>query len=218
MATNGTSPDALLCLRQAIASNNHPILTTSSAPAVIDNTTTDLAQATHLQFHHPNEPQVIFALNETTRFVSPDKAVDLRAVYFAWQRKEDAITDYIAATRKLNEDLPAGAGGSVQNLVFAERLDLINWLEGSSEDSEYIKPLDEEVAKAHKEAENAASIAAGGAGGASVTTNTGLAGSTDKRLQEIYNSERRMGDRNSILHGIKPTVGRPTPVLGSGCS
>lgn len=138
--------------------------------------------------------------------MSPDKTVDLRAVYFAWQRKDDAITDYIAATRKLNEELPAGAGGAVQNLVFAERLDLINWLEGSSEESEYIKPLDEEVAKAHKDAEGAASIAAGGAGGAPAALGAGLASANDTRLQDIYNSERRMGDRNSILHGIKPTV------------
>jgi len=205
MASNGTSSDALLCLRQAIASNNHPILTTSSTPAVADNTTTDLAQATHLQFHHPNQHQDIFPLNEPTRFVSPDKTVDLRAVYFAWQRKDDAGADYIAATRKLNEELPAGAGGSIQNLVFAERLDLINWLDGSSDESEFIKPLDEEVAKAHKEAEGVARLAAGGAGGSSAT-DTGFAGASESQLQEIYNSERRMGDRNSILHGIKATV------------
>jgi len=204
MASNGTSSDALLCLRQAINSNNHPILTTSPAPAVADNTTTDLAQATHLQFHHPNQHQDIFPLNETTRFVLPDKTVDLRAVFFAWQRKDDAITDYMAATRKLNEELPAGVGGSVQNLVFAERLDLINWLEGSSDESEYIKPLDEDVAKAHKEAEGAARIAAGGIG--ATTRDIGYAGASEARLQEIYNSERKMGDRNSILHGIKATV------------
>lgn len=206
MATNGTTSDALLCLRQAIASNNHPILTTSSEPAVAENTTSDLAQATHLQFHHPDDKQDIFSLSETTRFTVPDKTVDLRTVYFAWQRKDDAITDYIAATRKLNEDLPSGAGGSVQNLVFAERLDLINWLEGSSEESDYIKPLAEEVAKAHKEAEGAASIAAGGAGAGAATAGTGLVATSEIRLQEILNSERRMGDRNSILHGIKPTV------------
>ena len=60
-----------------------------------------------------------------TRFESSEKPVDLRSIIFAWQRKDDPITDYIAATRKLNEELPGAAGGAVQNLVFAERLELI---------------------------------------------------------------------------------------------
>ena len=28
----------------------------------------------------------------------------------------------------------------------------------------------------------------------------------DPRLQQIYNEERRLGDRNSVLRGAKPTV------------
>lgn len=211
MATGNAASDALVCLRQAIASQVHPILTTSSEPATADNTTSDLAQATHLQLHHPDQRQDIFALAEPTRFESSGKGVDLRSIFFAWQKKDDAITDYIAATRKLNEDLPGGAGGSVQNLVFAERLDLINWLEGTSDEAEYIKPLEGEVATAHAQAEDAAKIAAGGAaGGAAAASGTvpgaKVPGVVDAKLQEIHNGERKMGDRNTILHGIKPTV------------
>ncbi len=32
----------------------------------------------------------------------------------------------------------------------------------------------------------------------------------DPRLREIYNLERRMGDRNTVLRGIKPTVSATT--------
>jgi hypothetical protein len=90
----------------------------------------------------------------------------------------------------------------VQNLAFVERLDLITWLEGASEESEYIKPLTSSTA-------GSAQAAAGIAGGVAPTT-SGAAGRqskpTDPRLQEIYSGERSMGDRNSVLRGIKPTV------------
>jgi parafibromin len=209
MATSETTSDALLSFRQAIAANIHPILTTSSQPASADNTTSDLSQATHLQFHHPDNKQDIFPLSSSTRFETDGKAIDLRSVLFAWQRKDDAITDYIAATRKLNEDLPGGAGGSVQNLVFADRLDLISWLEGQSDESENIAPLAEDAAKAHAQAAGAADIAAGATAGSAAAPSSTAArapGASDARLQEIYNGERKMGDRNSILRGIKPTV------------
>ena len=93
----------------------------------------------------------------------------------------------------------------VQNLVFVERLDLITWLEGASDESEYIRPLAGDVIAP-------VPTAGGGGGGAAATA----AAATDKvhraarvvdaRLQEIYNGERKMGDRNTVLRGIKPTV------------
>jgi parafibromin len=216
MATTGSTSDALSSLRQAIGANIHPILTTSSEAASVDNTTSELSRATHLQFHYPDNKQDIFPLSSSTRFETDGKPIDLRSVLFAWQRKDDAITDYISATRKLNENLPGGAGGSVQNLVFADRLDLISWLEGQSDESENIKPLAEDAAKAHAQAVGAAGIAAGATAGATAVssgTTARAAGASDARLQEIYNGERKMGDRNSILRGIKPTVWN----IGSTC-
>ena len=99
----------------------------------------------------------------------------------------------------------------MQNLVFAERLDLVSWLDGTSEDSEHIKPLAEDVAKAHAQADGATSLAAAAANGAAATTNNTATGTrasrtTDGRIQQIYNGERILGDRNSVLHGIKATV------------
>lgn len=92
--------------------------------------------------------------------------------------------------------------------MFAERLDLITWLEGASDESEYIKGLESDSSAA-----KSAQVASGALGGVS-TIPSGAPGARsgkqiDPRLQEIYNLERRMGDRNSILRGIKPTASFP---------
>lgn len=228
MASDAASQDPLLSLRRAIAAGSLPTPTTSSElsgqPA-----TDNLAEATHLYFAQPI-PQVI-ALNTATRFVSAstDSAVDLRSIFFAWQKKDVAIPDYIASAQELNEDLKKKEGQEpgkeevVQNLVFVERLDLITWLEGASDESEYIKPLEgaaaaaEAAAAGAAQAETSAGIASGATGGissvpsgapaAQAGTQAGRAQKPiDPRLQEIYNGERKTGDRNTVLRGIKPTV------------
>lgn len=199
------SSDPLISLRRSIASNHPPIPTSSPNPTKPSDAIENLAVATHLQFADP-EP-VSFPLDTLTRFISSEKQVDLRSIYFAWQKKDVAIPDYIASTQQLNEELSGadGSGSKVQNLVFVERLDLITWLEGASEESEYIKALESDVA-----ASRSAQVASGAAGIVSAvpsSTAGARAGKTiDPRLQEIYNGERRMGDRNSVLRGIKPTV------------
>jgi parafibromin len=230
MASDAASQDPLLSLRRAIAAGSLPTPTTSSE--LSDQPTTDnLAEATHLYFAQPI-PQVI-ALNTATRFVSAstDSTVDLRSIFFAWQKKDVAIPDYIASAQELNEDLKKKEGQElgkeevVQNLVFVERLDLITWLEGASDESEYIKPLEGAAAAAEAaaavtgaaQAETSAGIASGATGGISSVPSGAPAAQAgaqagraqkpiDPRLQEIYNGERKTGDRNTVLRGIKPTV------------
>lgn len=200
--------DPLLNLRRCIASNTPPIATTSVDASAASDTTQNLAIATHLQFAEPNRHS--YPLNTLTRFISSDKPVDLRSIYFAWQKKDVAIPDYIASAQQLNEELsaPGAVGGKVQNLVFVERLDLITWLEGASDESEYIKPLESDVIAA--QVAGSVQVASGAAGGVT-TVPSGAAGARsgktlDPRLQDIYNGERKMGDRNTILRGSKPTV------------
>ena len=215
-ATNTSSPDPLLCLRNSIASGPPPILTTSADATAASDAVDNLAIATHLQFSEPNHQD--FPLDTLTRFVSSGNAVDLRSIYFAWQKKDSAIPEYIASAQQLNEELaaPGGAGGKVQNLVFVERLDLITWLETASDDSEYIKPLESDGLAAS--AAGSAQVASGAVGGIAPVP-SGVAGGRpgkpiNPRLARIYNGERRMGDRNSVLRGIKPTVGT-FPVIRS---
>ncbi|MCJ1353204.1 MAG: accessory factor associated with RNA polymerase II [Icmadophila ericetorum] len=199
--------DPLLALRRSIALQKPPIPSTSSEINVASDATDNLAIARHLQFTEPDRQS--FPLNVPTRFISSDKPVDLRSIYFAWQKKDVTIPEYIASTQQLNEELsaPGRAGGSVQNLVFVERLDLITWLEGASDESEYIKPLESDGLAA--KAAGSAQVASGAAGGVATVPSGTAGGRVSKvinpRLQEIYNGERRMGDRNTILRGSKPT-------------
>lgn len=194
--------DSLISLRRSFASKSPVTLTTSAEST---EPTDSLALASHLLFTDPEEHSI--SLETPTRFISSDEPVNLRSVYFAWQKKDDNIPDYIASAEALNDELATSEQtGRVKNLVFVERLDLITWIEGASDESEYIKPLEGDVAGAN----SAAQLASGATGGVS-TVPSGAAGARggkqlDPRLQEIYNLERRMGDRNSILQGVKPTV------------
>jgi parafibromin len=207
------TPDALQLLRTSFAAGQPPILTTSADPAdAVANKTESLAAATHLYFAHPSP--TCLSLSTKTRFEStnPDTArVDLRSVYFAWQQKDVTIPEYIDGARELDEQLPEDQ--KVRSLVFVERLELITYLEGAEEETDHIKPI--EGGAALGDAVNRAADVAGGAAvptaGASGVGVTQTAGGRpvkviDARLQVIYNGERRMGDHNSVLRGIKPTV------------
>ncbi|KAH8804896.1 pol II transcription elongation factor-like protein subunit Cdc73 [Xylogone sp. PMI_703] len=202
-AAETTAGDPLLLLRQSISSGS-PIIPVASDDASAASTDVGLAKARYLQFSAPQ--QVAVALDTPTRFVSSGKLVDLRSIYFAWLKREVAIPEYNGSAQALNAELAGegGAGGEVQNLAFVERLDLITWLEGASEESEYIKPLASDISSATASAQ----VASGAAGGIAPVT-SGVAGrqgkTIDPRLAEIYNGERKMGDRNSVLRGIKPT-------------
>ncbi|PGH31256.1 hypothetical protein GX50_05993 [[Emmonsia] crescens] len=275
--TQSTDPhltDPLLSLRRALtttsSSSNAPVLLTSPSPS---NTTTDLTTATHLYL--PPTSQCI-PLSTPTRFISAAAGnipIDLRSIYFAWLKRDVAIPEYIASAQGVNEGIEKrrrkeggeggegegeGEVGKVLNLVFVERLDLITWLEGASEDSEYIRPLEGAgvgvggltageagaggvgagaggAGAAARAAEDSAMAASGAAGGVSTVSGAGAGAgagvgaalgsqggagagagagagvggrpvrSVDPRLQEIYNGERKMGDRNSVLRGIRPT-------------
>lgn len=197
--------DPLVLLRQSIALESPCIPTKTKDASSASSVDLSLATASYLQFSAP--VHLFVPLTTPTRFISSDKPVDLRSIYFAWLKRETAIPEYNASALALNGELAAegGAGGEVQNLAFVERLDLITWLEGASEESEYIKPLASDTTRAAASAQ----VASGAAGGIAPVT-SGAAGrqgkSIDPRLVEIYNGERCMGDRNSVLRGIKPTV------------
>lgn len=205
-ATGSTiQQDALLSLRKAISTDNIPTPTTTTRiPPPEESKTDDLSKATYLYFPDPASPHTI-DLSSPTRFVSAasDSAVDVRSIFFAWQKKDVAIPEYIASAQELN-DAGGESGKVVQNLVFVERLDLITWLEGATDESEYIKPLVGDAAAAAAAA--APGPAAGIDSGAKVVQHGKAVKVIDPRLQEIYNGERKMGDRNTVLRGIKPTV------------
>ncbi|KAI1505216.1 putative Pol II transcription elongation factor subunit Cdc73 [Biscogniauxia marginata] len=190
--------DPLLLLRQSIASGSTILPTASTDPSAPE---VSLSQATHLTFSTPS--RISLPIDTATRFASNDTPVDLRSIYFAWLNREVAIPEYNTFASQLNEEL--GGKGQVRKFAFVERLDLITWLEGASEESEYIKPLAGDRDGTTSTA--AAALASKGAAAPAIGATVGRSGkgTMDPRLAVIYNSERKMGDRNSILRGIKPT-------------
>ena len=212
-----SSADPLQFLRIALSASKPPFLTRSSEAASAEAEKTDtFVDATHLHFTYPS-PQCI-PLNSITRFTStnPDTTqVDLRSIFFAWTQKEVTVPEYLANTADLDKQLPEGH--KIRNLVFVERIDLITWLEGASDESEYIKPLERGVDDAtNKATETAGAVPTVEGAGIGVTQQT--AGGRpvkviDARLQQIYNGERKMIDHNTVLRGIKPTVSCPSLAL-----
>lgn len=192
-----TENDALLLLRQAIAAGSPPVPTESgdaSAPEA------SLSKATHLRFTVPARTSI--PITAPTRFVSNDKPLDLRSVFFIFLHRESPIPEINASAARLNDELAAGGErmGRIQNIPFLERADLIAWLDGS-EESEYVRPL-----PGDKDATAASAVTASKGTTAPTAVTRAGRGVVDPRLAVIYNGERKMGDRNSVLRGIKPTV------------
>lgn len=194
-----TDSDPLSILRDSIKSKQpfHPTADPDASSAEVP-----LAKGTHLSF--PSR-SISLPITTATRFVSNDTPVDLRSIYFAWLNSERPIPEYNAAATALNDEL--GGSGKVQNLGFVEKLDLITWLEGATEESEYIKPL-AEGAKETSVAQKASQAQ---------TSQKSGKGTLDPRLASVYSGERKMGDRNTVLRGIKPTVSATLPPSRSSC-
>ncbi|CUS07285.1 unnamed protein product [Tuber aestivum] len=182
--------DPLSLLRLSISQSPPPSLSHTPNPPPQEVT---LASASYLIF-----PSAAFPLWTKTRFhKSSGESVDLRSIYFAWLHREDTIPDYITKAQNLGD-------GVVTNLAFLERLELVTWLEGGQEESDFIKPLASAAASASASTDAHAASAVAKIGGSS----TALAGKvrvTDPRLLEIYSYERVLSNRNTFLRGIKPT-------------
>ena len=200
MEVDSSSPDALLLLRSAAAVDKPPIPTVIPDPVKPDEVEHDLAKATHLQFNHSGHQSL--PLDTLTRFELSGATVDLRSVYFARLNKDAPAGEYVSATARLNQDLASAGKKEIVQLPFVEKLELNAYIDGASDTSEYIHPL-----AAEEQARQAAAASALGAG-AGVPVQGGGQGrgrQVDPRLQEIYNGERKMGDRNTMLRGTKPT-------------
>lgn len=191
--------DPLGLFRDAVLAQKLPTPTTTSDPsAAASQPPSELAEATHIYFTVPT-PQCLPVESETRFTQGSGDAVDLRSIYLAYLCKEDAPQDYLAKYTDLNSKLPEGK--QARHLNFVEKLELVSWLEGA-DSSDYVK------APAPTQAADAAVPVVPGTGAA--VTQTSVNGRPvkviDARLQAIYNGERKMGDRNTVLRGVKPTV------------
>jgi parafibromin len=200
--------DPLLCFRDCLAAQQIPVLTSSNDRA---DAQPDLALATHVHFTIQDGSTHTFALNQKTRFVvsADSSGINLRGIIWVWQIKAAPISEYLANTANLNERLAtsgSSADSKISQISYVERLNLVSWLEGQSDECDYIQPLPHEAIS--QEATQDARITAGQVSGAAALPSTATAGiaTADPRLEQIYKAERSMGDRNTVLRGIKPTV------------
>lgn len=200
MATGAELSDPLFNLRLSITKSTSPILSTSEDAA--SSATDQVSQATHITFNNDSNHST-FSLTSPTRFAPNNTPIDLRSIYYAWLNKDASLPDYISAVQRLNEDLPSGAGGSVVNLSFAQKIELIAWLNGETDISESITPL--EGAGVTGDAKESAAVVSGKTGGVALDKGEGGM-KVDERLMVIYDGERKMGDHNSVLRGSKPVV------------
>ncbi|KAI5199591.1 CDC73-domain-containing protein [Aureobasidium subglaciale] len=194
--------DALTLFRTSLSASSPP-LPTRSADASSVSDIAPLTEASHLLFNTQSATDgaqhTALPLTTATRFVSQTNgALDLASVFWCWQNKDKSTGDYIAATQELNTARTSTGLSEVRNLVFAEKLDLINWLSGEN-DSEFIKSLDDNR-QTRAQAHDAAKMASGD--GDVVMQD---ARAEDDKLRDIYALERKTGDRNTLLRGSKPT-------------
>lgn len=221
--SSDTTQDPLTLLRISIQTNTPPILATSDTPPSPSQLPTTLHAANHLIFRSPHSSQSIaLPLSTPTRFTKKEGdnpgPVDLRSIYFAWLNKDLAIPEYVALAQGFDARGSVGAG--IKNLVFVERLELVGWLEGVQEESEFILP----ISQIKRDAAAAAGQGGGGMvvgrgrgegvlqgsqNGAAVVPSTGgprPPKQIDPRLMEIYSHERVVVNRNTALRGNKPMV------------
>ena len=208
MATTDSTPvDPLTLLRTSFTNRNQPILSTSPDQTASEPDPT-LTQATHLVFPSQDGTQpTAISLTQPTRFNSSRGQADVRSVYVCWQNKDMSMVEYINAVTALAKELEsAGKNEGVLNLTFAEKLDLCTWLAGDMgwDESEHIQPL-----HGDKQARRADGDTAGAGKDSDVDMkDAGYLDSAarkqeEDRLRDIYAAERKMGDRNTVLRGIK---------------
>ncbi|KAF2152047.1 CDC73-domain-containing protein [Myriangium duriaei CBS 260.36] len=212
MDANGApATDPLILLRDCIKRGGAPLPTTSSDPSTASDTAT-LETATHLLFdlEQPGaSAREVIELATPTRFISQrDNApLDLLSVFFSWTNRDTGLTEYISAVQTLNNERTKNGLQGVTNVVFTERVDLASWLSGENDESEFIKSLDD-TPEARKAAQGAADIARGvqdvAMGDAAAQPRVSTRGEAE-RIKAIYKMERSLGDRNTVLRGIKPT-------------
>lgn len=202
--------DALTLFRACVAESSVP-MPLRSADVSSASDAAPFAEATHLLFNTQSATEgaqhTALPLSTVTRFVSQaNGALDLASVFWCWHNKDKGTGDYIAATQEVNTARTAKGLSGVRNLVFAEKLDLINWLSGEN-DSEFIKSLDDNR-QTRAQAQDAAKMASGD--GDVVMQDVRP---EDDKLREIYSLERITGDRNTVLRGSKATVGAQLQLL-----
>ncbi|CAB4256186.1 similar to Saccharomyces cerevisiae YLR418C CDC73 Component of the Paf1p complex [Maudiozyma barnettii] len=202
------SNSALFALREHLKNNDKFTLLDKNNDTIED---INLADKVSFEKEGGND-KYILSLDEETEFSIEGKPVVLKVILHCWIHKDSNAADYLADCQKLH----------LTNISFLQRNDLMNWLTGQSETSQYIVTSRDQGIKAVDENNN--TVASNNATN-TVTTST-IIGSTTQttysndrnsglsELEVIQNEdpvlfktiqhERVLVDHNSSLRGSKP--------------
>ncbi|GMM57089.1 Cdc73 protein [Maudiozyma humilis] len=137
------------------------------------------------------------SLDESTEFTIEEKPVVLRVILHCWLHKDSSAAEYLADCQKLH----------LTNISFLQRNDLINWLTGESETSQYIGASEKTDASSQPSQKGDVSGKNDQSAPRSTTTSSGEATNIeteDPVLFKTLQNERVLLDHNSSLRGSKP--------------
>lgn len=154
--------------------------------------------------------EISLPLEEPTNFSIDEKPVVLRVIVHCWMHKDSSAADYLADCQKFH----------LMNISFLQRNDLMNWLSGHTETSQYITDYNKPVTSATATSETTGTK---GSTTSEITTSTttpetkpsvtaSVLGSSnleviqkeDPVLFKTLHEERTLVDHNSSLRGSKP--------------
>lgn len=149
-------------------------------------------------------------LEKPTDFSIEGKPVFLRVIVHCWMHKDSSAADYLADCQKFH----------LMNISFLQRNDLMNWLSGQTETSQYITDQNKTTTSTTTTTETAeaASGTTGESSGSKTTSESKSSATTsslgpsnleiiqneDPVLYKTIQEERTLVDHNSSLRGSKP--------------
>ena len=159
--------------------------------------TDDITKATMVEtLSSDGSTQDSFPLNEETEIEIDGSLVQLRIIVHCWMNKDSSAADYLADCQ--NKQLT--------NVSFLQRTDLINWLSGNTESSQYLKAPGQKGETSDKvDVEN--KTLAGELSTVKSTTSASHENDSevsDPVVVETMKHERILVDHNSALRGAKP--------------
>ncbi|CAI4035312.1 hypothetical protein SMKI_12G4630 [Saccharomyces mikatae IFO 1815] len=162
--------------------------------------TEDITEAMTVQTSSSDgSSQDSFRLNEETGIEIDGSLVQLRIIVHCWMNKDSSAANYLADCQ--NKQLT--------NVSFLQRTDLINWLSGNTESSQYLKASVQngETSDIINTADNGGKSSIDGLPNTELTTSEAVDNDievSDPSVVETMKYERVLLDHNSALRGAKP--------------
>lgn len=157
-----------------------------------NNETSDVVEAKYVLFQSKkdSENDDKESLDEPTEFDLEGQKVPLRAIIQCWLHRDSSAADYLADCQAKH----------LINISFLQRTDLLNWLSGQSDDSQYVKPAAGAKDQASLESQQNNSLTHDKE---KEQVSSHADTQNDPELLEILSHEKPLLDHNTSLRGNK---------------